>query len=197
MLTPSVSSPMGPGSDSEAIPIKFGKYNSNLIDSSQFGFEPLLLNGIDKVYCYLPSMRGEEPDKRHLNQFFHCEAEIRGSIDNLIPIIEGYIGFLSETLLTMPNILAKISLDPEKTLLILNEIAKSKSQIWETKNPPEIKNDAVRAERVGLTKIILDGQQRLTTLYLLINGEIPPYYKEKDIINDPRHLFFLDISILK
>lgn len=61
---------------------------------------------------------------------------------------------------------------------------------WETKNPPEIKNDAVRAERVGLTKVILDGQQRLTTLYLLINGEIPPYYKEKDIINDPRHLFF-------
>jgi len=61
---------------------------------------------------------------------------------------------------------------------------------WETKNPPEIKNDAVQTERVGLTKVILDGQQRLTTLYLLINGEIPPYYKEKDIINDPRHLFF-------
>ena len=49
MLTPSISSPMGPGSDSEAIPIKFGKYKSNLVDSSQFGFEPLLLNGIDKV----------------------------------------------------------------------------------------------------------------------------------------------------
>ncbi len=61
---------------------------------------------------------------------------------------------------------------------------------WETKTPPEIKNDAVSVERVGLTKVILDGQQRLTTLYLLINGEIPPYYREKDIINDPRHLFF-------
>ncbi len=35
MLTPSVSSPMGPESDSEPIPIKFGKYNSNLVDSSQ------------------------------------------------------------------------------------------------------------------------------------------------------------------
>lgn len=43
MLTPSISSPMGPGSESEAIPIKFGKYNSNLVDSSQFGFEPILL----------------------------------------------------------------------------------------------------------------------------------------------------------
>lgn len=126
MLTPSVSSPMGPGSDSEAIPIKFGKYNSNLVDSSQFGFEPLLLNGIDKVYCYLPSMRGENSDKRHLNQFFHCEVEIKGTIDDLIPIIEGYIKFLSEVLLITPNILTRMSLEPEKTLLSLHKIAESK-----------------------------------------------------------------------
>ena len=62
MLTPSVSSPMGPGSDSEPIPIKYGKYNSNIVNSSQFALEPLLLNGIDMVYCYMPSMRGENPD---------------------------------------------------------------------------------------------------------------------------------------
>ena len=126
MLTPSISSPMGSGSDSEAIPIKFGKYNSNLVDSSQFGFEPLLLNGIDKVYCYLPSMRGEDPDKRHLNQFFHCEAEIKGNIVQLIPIIEGYIKILSEVLLLMPNILEKISLDYKKTSLNLNKILELK-----------------------------------------------------------------------
>lgn len=75
MLTPSVSSPTGPISDSEVIKIKFGKYDSYLVDSSQFGFEPLLLNRLDRVYCYLPSMRGENPDKRHLNQFFHCEPK--------------------------------------------------------------------------------------------------------------------------
>lgn len=141
MLTPSVSSPMGPGSNSEAIPIKFGKYNLNLVDSSQFGFEPLLLNRMDKVYCYLPSMRGEDPDKRHLNQFFHCEAEIKGTIDDLIPIIEGYIKFLAEVLLTMQNILAKISLDPEKTSLILHDIAKSESQ----KSPEITFDEAVSA----------------------------------------------------
>ena len=44
MLTPSVSSPMGPGSDSEAIQIEFGNLRTYLVDSSQFGFEPLLLN---------------------------------------------------------------------------------------------------------------------------------------------------------
>lgn len=126
MLTPSISSPMGPGSDSEAIPIKFGKYDSNLVDSSQFGFEPLLLNGIDKVYCYLPSMRGEKPDKRHLNQFFHCEAEIRGGIEQLIPIIEGYIKILAEALILMPNILERISLNSKKTTTSLNGIVELK-----------------------------------------------------------------------
>jgi asparaginyl-tRNA synthetase len=122
MLTPSISSPMGPGSDSEAIPVKFGKFDSNLVDSSQFGFEPLLLNGTDKVYCYLPSMRGEKPDKRHLNQFFHCEAEIKGDIGKLIPTIEEYIKILAETLILIPNILERISLNSEKTTVILNKV---------------------------------------------------------------------------
>lgn len=122
MLTPSISSPMGPGSDSEALPIKFGKYDSNLVDSSQFGFEPLLLNKIDKVYCYLPSMRGENPDKRHLNQFFHCEAEIKGEIEQLMPIIEGYVKILAEVLLSMPNILERESLNFIESKTFLKKI---------------------------------------------------------------------------
>ena len=80
MITSSVSSPMGPGSDSEAIKIKFGENETFLVDSSQFGFEPLLLNGFDRVYCYLPSMRGENPDNRHINQFYHCELEMKGML---------------------------------------------------------------------------------------------------------------------
>jgi len=123
MLTPSISSPIGSGSDSEAIPVKFGKLNSYLVDSSQFGFEPLLLNNIDKVYCYLPSMRGENFDNRHLNQFFHCEAEIKGSIKEIIPLIEVYIKILCETILAMSNIIDRISVDPKKTKELLKRIA--------------------------------------------------------------------------
>ena len=74
MYTPSVSSPMASGSDSEPIPFKFGDLDTFLVDSSQFGFEPILQNIIEKVYCYLPSMRGEDPDESHLNQFYHCET---------------------------------------------------------------------------------------------------------------------------
>lgn len=62
--------------------------------------------------------------------------------------------------------------------------------VWETDNPPEIKNDAVRREKMGWISVLLDGQQRLTTLYLLLKGEIPPYYNESDITYDPRHLYF-------
>jgi len=122
MLTPSVSSPMGPGSDSTAIPIKLGNINCFLTDSSQFGFEPLLLNGIDLVYCYLPSMRGEDWDNRHLNQFFHCEAEIRAPLDTLFPIMEEYVRTLCCVLSQSPNIINLISSHPEITRKTLNKI---------------------------------------------------------------------------
>ena len=61
---------------------------------------------------------------------------------------------------------------------------------WETENPPAIKNKAVDTNKLGLTKVILDGQQRLTTLYMLLRGNIPPYYSDEDILQDPRHLYF-------
>jgi len=64
--------------------------------------------------------------------------------------------------------------------------------LWEAKGEdvPEIKNNAVKKEKLGFTKVILDGQQRLTTLYLIMKGKIPPYYTESDLLQDPRHLYF-------
>ena len=138
MLTPSISSPMGPGSNSEAIPIKFGETDSYLVDSSQFGFEPLLMNDFDKVYCYLPSMRGEDPNKRHLNQFYHCEAEIKGDIQKLIPLAEGYVKNLGDCLLNLPIILEKLSLDFDKSKEYLENIKN-------VKNFPQISfDDAIK-----------------------------------------------------
>lgn len=121
MLTSSISSPMGPGSDSKPINIKFGKLKTCLTDSSQFGFEPLLLNKFKKVYCYLPSMRGEDCDARHLSQFFHCELEIRGGLNNLIPIIEKYIKFLCRVILTMDQTIEKIAVKPSTSKKILKD----------------------------------------------------------------------------
>lgn len=61
---------------------------------------------------------------------------------------------------------------------------------WKTSNPPDIKNNAVERDKIGTTSVILDGQQRLTTLYMLTRNNIPPYYTAADIKEDPRGLHF-------
>lgn len=121
MMTPSVSSPMGPGSDSEPVSIKFDQLETFLVDSSQFGFEPLLLGGLEKAYCFLPSMRGEDPDQRHLNQFYHCECEIRGELGSLLPVVEEYVRVLCRTVLLMENAVDRLSGDGVRTKMILKK----------------------------------------------------------------------------
>ena len=61
---------------------------------------------------------------------------------------------------------------------------------WKTDDPPDLKNLKIPKDKIGTTTVILDGQQRLTTLYLFIKNEIPPYYRKEDIKNDPRNLYF-------
>lgn len=61
---------------------------------------------------------------------------------------------------------------------------------WKTDRPPELKNITSLPEHLGSIQVILDGQQRLTSLYLLIRGEIPPFYKENEVETDPRDLFY-------
>lgn len=48
--------------------------------------------------------------------------------------------------------------------------------IWKTLNPPTVRGGSKDTENV-YTRVLLDGQQRLTSLYLFIKGESPPYYK--------------------
>jgi len=60
---------------------------------------------------------------------------------------------------------------------------------WETAKPPELKGPHKYNENQGAVKLLLDGQQRVTTLYMLINGEIPPYYTAPEIMNDTRGLY--------
>lgn len=60
---------------------------------------------------------------------------------------------------------------------------------WETNNPPELKGDYKYEINKAAVKIILDGQQRITTLYMLMCDKIPPYYTETEIVNDIRGLY--------
>jgi uncharacterized protein with ParB-like and HNH nuclease domain len=43
---------------------------------------------------------------------------------------------------------------------------------WETAKPPELKGPHKYNEKQGAVRILLDGQQRITTLYMLVRGEI-------------------------
>ena len=61
---------------------------------------------------------------------------------------------------------------------------------WKTQEPPELKNVNEMPEKLGTVQVILDGQQRLTTLYMLVTGEIPPYYVNEDITTDVRDLHY-------
>lgn len=47
--------------------------------------------------------------------------------------------------------------------------------IWKTLNPPKTRGEQKLSEGV-YTRVLLDGQQRLTTLYLFVKGKTPPYY---------------------
>jgi hypothetical protein len=60
---------------------------------------------------------------------------------------------------------------------------------WETANPPELKGPHKYNEKQGAVRILLDGQQRITTLYMLVRGKIPPYYTTSEILNDTRGLY--------
>jgi uncharacterized protein with ParB-like and HNH nuclease domain len=55
---------------------------------------------------------------------------------------------------------------------------------WETTQPPELKGSIRHTKEMGAVKLILDGQQRITTIYIILEGKLPPYYKQAEIKND-------------
>ena len=56
---------------------------------------------------------------------------------------------------------------------------------WQTDQPPELKGPHKYNAKQGAVRLLLDGQQRVTTLYMLIRGELPPYYTAAEIMADP------------
>lgn len=72
---------------------------------------------------------------------------------------------------------------------LINDYPTGTMLTWETTSPPELKGDYVYESSKGAVKLILDGQQRITTLYMLMTGEIPPYYSPKEILHDIRGLY--------
>lgn len=55
---------------------------------------------------------------------------------------------------------------------------------WETTQPPELKGLKKYTNEMGAVKLILDGQQRITTIYMIVEGKLPPYYTQAEIKNE-------------
>lgn len=99
ITTGSISSPMGLGSDSEPVEILLHGRKTYLADSMQFALEYYLRQGYRGAFYIMPSFRGEDSDARHLNQFYHAEAEIVGGLNDVMAVVEDYITALSRSML--------------------------------------------------------------------------------------------------
>ena len=99
ITTGSISSPMGLGSDSSPVKVNLCNVDTYLADSMQFMLE-YGCRVFDKgCYYIMPSFRGEDADERHLCQFYHSEAEIPGTLDDVINLVEKYINYLCKKML--------------------------------------------------------------------------------------------------
>ncbi len=99
VTTTSISSPMGLGSDSVPVEVIIKGRKVYLADSMQFLLEYFTRMTDYGVFYMMPSFRGEPTNDTHLSQFFHSEAEIKGSLDEVIELVNEYVCFLSKRIL--------------------------------------------------------------------------------------------------
>jgi Uncharacterized conserved protein len=62
--------------------------------------------------------------------------------------------------------------------------------IWKTPTPPKVRGD-LPSDETKSYRLILDGQQRLTSVYVLMEGEAPPFYEGEKLF------FNLHFNVLK
>lgn len=100
ITTGSISSPMGLGSDSSPVKVNIEGIDCYLADSMQFFLEFACRIHQKGCYYIAPSFRGEHADQRHLCQFIHSEAEIPGTLNEVIELVESYLHKLASDYLT-------------------------------------------------------------------------------------------------
>ena len=66
---------------------------------------------------------------------------------------------------------------------------------WETTSPPELKGAKKYNSDMGAVKLILDGQQRITSIYMITKGRLPPYYTSDEIKSSVMGLYVNLLSL--
>lgn len=131
IITDSISSPMGLGSDS--LPVKVTLDNGNriyLADSMQFYLEYAIRLHRQGVHYIMTTFRGEKLDETHLNVFYHSEAEIEGTLDDVISLVNNYVLNLCKGLYSNPKTKSIIKkYNEEKKLEDVEKLIKSEGNI--------------------------------------------------------------------
>lgn len=97
--TRTVTCPTGLGSDARPVRVQVNDVDTYLTDSQQFLLEYGVRINPRGCYSICPSFRADVPDRTHLTEFLHSEAEIPGDLADLIAHVESYVRFLSAAIL--------------------------------------------------------------------------------------------------
>lgn len=109
--------------------------------------------------------------------------------------IERLIGKIENREIVLPEFQREFTWRRDQSRALLDSFIKDYPTgsllIWSTAQVPALKNMPDFRPN-GRVEVLLDGQQRLTALYMFIKDDIPPYYSEKDVEKgkDPRNLYF-------
>ncbi|KAL9612628.1 MAG: hypothetical protein Q9167_002798 [Letrouitia subvulpina] len=92
---------MGLGSDSQPVHVAISGHNTYFVDSMQCALKYALRveQGLKGTYYIGSSFRGENPDDMHLNQFYHAECEMLGTLTDAIDVAKRYIIAVTRSLL--------------------------------------------------------------------------------------------------
>jgi asparaginyl-tRNA synthetase len=99
LTTHCASSPAAIGSDSSPVSIQQFGIDTYLADSMQFALEYACRLSTNGAYYIMPSFRGDEPDAAHLCQFYHSEAEIPGTLEDVLDLAEEYVRHVASEVL--------------------------------------------------------------------------------------------------
>lgn len=105
--------------------------------------------------------------------------------------VEHLLNQIEHKELVLPEFQREFTWDNDQCKLLIDSLLEGYPTgsllLWATNDPPALKQSPELPPGARVD-VLLDGQQRLTVLYLLLKDDIPPYYEKID--NDPRNLHY-------
>ena len=162
ITTGSISSPMGLGSDSLPVKVNLCGCDTYLADSMQFSLEYGCRFFENGVWYIMPSFRKENEDERHLSQFYHSEAEIKGNIEDVIDLVEEYLRYLCINILNdYENELIKIAGNTKHIHDFIKMEKIPRVTFDEAVNILEDKEEFIQHNKLGFRNITSKGEKAL------------------------------------